>query len=54
MLTDPKSSLVKGVARLSKKDARSQTGLFLLEGLQGLKEAVQRPKLIHEVYATPE
>jgi len=54
MLTDPKSSLVKGVARLSKKDARSQTGLFLLEGLQGLKEAVQRPKLIVEVYATPE
>jgi len=54
MLTDPKSSVVKGVARLSKKDARSQTGLFLLEGPQGLKEAVQNPKLIVEVYATPE
>jgi len=54
MLTDPKSSLVKGVARLSKKDARSQTGLFLLEGPQGLKEAVHAPKLIVELYATPE
>ncbi|MEN9715008.1 MAG: hypothetical protein RJA35_475 [Actinomycetota bacterium] len=54
MLTDPKSSLVKGVARLSKKDARSQTGLFLLEGLQGLKEALHTPKLIVELYATPE
>ena len=54
MLTDPKSSVVKGVARLSKKDARSQTGLFLLEGPQGLKEAVQTPKLIVELYATPE
>jgi len=54
MLTDPKSSVVKGVARLSKKDARSQTGLFLLEGPQGLKEAVQTPKLIVELYATLE
>jgi len=54
MLIDPKSSLVKGVARLSKKDARSQTGLFLLEGLQGLKEAADSPKLIVELYATPE
>jgi len=54
MLIDPKSSLVKGVARLSKKDARSQTGLFLLEGLQGLKEALRSPKLIVELYATPE
>jgi len=54
MLIDPKSSLVKGVARLSKKDARSQTGLFLLEGPQGLKEAVRTPKVIVELYATPD
>jgi TrmH family RNA methyltransferase len=54
MLTDPKSSVVKGVARLSKKDARSQTGLFLLEGPQGFKEAIETPKLIVEIYATPE
>ncbi|MEY2955212.1 MAG: hypothetical protein RL530_813 [Actinomycetota bacterium] len=54
MLIDPKSSLVKGVARLSKKDARSQTGLFLLEGPQGLKEAADTPKSIVELYATQE
>ncbi|MEN9660622.1 MAG: hypothetical protein RLZZ443_551, partial [Actinomycetota bacterium] len=54
MLIDPKSALVKGVAKLSKKDARSLTGLFLLEGPQGLKEALNVPKQIVELYATPE
>ena len=52
MLIDPKAAKVRGVAKLNKKDARSETGLFLLEGLQGLKEALDRPKLIHEIYAT--
>lgn len=54
MLTDPKSNLVRGVAKLNKKDARSETGLFLLEGPQGLKEALDRPKLIVDLYATEE
>lgn len=54
MLTDPKANKVRGVAKLTKKDARSTTGLFLLEGPQGLKEALDRPKLIVELYATPE
>ena len=52
MLTDPKANQVRGVAKLAKKDARSVTGLFLLEGPQGLKEALDRPKLIEELYAT--
>lgn len=52
MLTDPKASKVRGVAKLTKKDARSSTGLFLLEGPQGLKEALGRPKLIVELFAT--
>ena len=52
MLIDPKANRVRGVAKLNKKDARSETGLFLLEGLQGLKEALDRPKLIQEIYAT--
>jgi TrmH family RNA methyltransferase len=52
MIDDPKANRVRGVAKLNKKDARSETGLFLLEGLQGLKEALDRPKLIHEIYAT--
>ena len=52
MLIDPKAAKVRGVAKLTKKDARSSTGLFLLEGPQGLKEALDRPKLIVELYAT--
>ena len=54
MLNDPKANRVRGVAKLNKKDARSETGLFLLEGLQGLKEALDRPKLIREIFATGE
>ena len=54
MLDDPKANKVRGVAKLTKKDARSTTGLFLLEGPQGLKEALDRPKLIVELYATEE
>ena len=52
MLIDPKANKVRGVAKLTKKDARSSTGLFLLEGPQGLKEALNRPKLIVELFAT--
>lgn len=52
MLNDPKAAKVRGVAKLVKKDARQETGLFLLEGPQGLKEALDRPKLILEVFAT--
>ena len=54
MITDPKANLVRGVAKLNKKDARSETGLFLLEGPQGLSEALDRPKLIVDLYATEE
>ena len=54
MLNDPKSAKVRGVAKLVKKDARQETGLFLLEGPQGLKEALDRPKIILEVFATEE
>ena len=54
MLGDPKAKLVRRVAGLSKKDARSETGLFLLEGVQGLKEALKLPELILELYATEE
>ena len=53
MLTDPKSNRVRGVVKLQKKDARSSTGLFLLEGPQGLKEALDHPQLVQEVFATP-
>lgn len=52
MLDDPKSARVKGVARLQQKDARLETGLFLLEGPQGLKELASNPHLALEVFAT--
>jgi len=54
VLTDPKASKVRGVAKLVKKDARAETGLFLLEGPQGFSEALDRPKLILEAFATEE
>lgn len=54
MLIDPKAAKVRGVAKLTKKDARSETGLFLLEGPQGLKEVLDRPKLVQELFATEE
>ncbi|MFM7014655.1 MAG: TrmH family RNA methyltransferase [Actinomycetota bacterium] len=52
MSQDPTASEIKGVAKLLKRETRSETGLFLLEGPQGLKEALDRPKLIQRVYAT--
>ena len=52
MLESPKSERVKGVARLQQKDARFETGLFLLEGPQGLKELSKQPQLAQEVFAT--
>lgn len=50
MLNDPKATEVRGVAKLAKKDARSETGLFLLEGVQGLREI--EPSLVKALYAT--
>lgn len=52
MIQDPTQAEIKGVAKLTKKEARSETGLFLLEGPQGLKEALERPKLIEKLFAT--
>jgi len=53
-MVDPVNKQVRRVAQLAKKDARSETGLFLLEGVQGLKEAIERPELIVELYVTEE
>ena len=52
MIQDPSQAEIKGVAKLTKKETRSETGLFLLEGPQGLKEALERPKLIEKLFAT--
>jgi TrmH family RNA methyltransferase len=54
MIDNPRSPRVRGVAKLAKRDARNQTGLFLLEGPQAIAEALRfRPELLIELYATP-
>jgi TrmH family RNA methyltransferase len=45
---------VRAVAKLTKRAARQETGLFLLEGPQSAREAlVYRPDSIVELFATP-
>lgn len=42
------------MAQLAKRDARSETGLFLLEGPQAVSEALAyRPELLVELFITP-
>jgi len=54
MIDNPRSPRVRGVAKLAKRDARQQTGLFLLEGPQAVAEALRfRPELLVELYGTP-
>jgi TrmH family RNA methyltransferase len=54
VLDNPRSPRVRSVAKLAKRPARQETGLFLLEGPQAVSEALQfRPDLILELYATP-
>ncbi|MBM7472584.1 TrmH family RNA methyltransferase [Subtercola frigoramans] len=54
MLDNPRSPRVRAVAKLAKKGARSETGLFLLEGPQAVAEALLfSPQLVVELYATP-
>lgn len=54
MLDNPRSPRVRGVAKLAKREARLDTGLFLLEGPQAVAEALTfRPQLVVELYATP-
>lgn len=54
MIDNPRSPRIRAVAKLSKREARSETGLFLVEGPQAVAEALAyRPELIVELYATP-
>jgi TrmH family RNA methyltransferase len=53
VIDNPRSPRVRAVAKLAKRDARSKTGLFLLEGPQAVEEALRfRPELLVETYAT--
>ncbi|WIE75241.1 RNA methyltransferase [Curtobacterium sp. MCSS17_007] len=54
LLENPKSGRVRAVAALAKKDVRADTGLFLLEGPQAVREAIEYgPELLRELYVTP-
>ncbi|MER7798148.1 RNA methyltransferase [Microbacterium sp. NPDC096154] len=54
MLENPRSPRVRAVAKLAKRNARKETGLFLLEGPQAVREALTyRPETIVELFATP-
>ncbi|MDP3207787.1 MAG: RNA methyltransferase [Rhodoglobus sp.] len=54
MIDNPRSPRVRAVAKLAKREARSETGLFLLEGPQAVAEALAyRPDLIVDLFATP-
>lgn len=54
MLENPRSPRVRAVAKLTKRSARADTGHFLLEGPQAVREALAyRPDSLLEVYATP-
>jgi RNA methyltransferase, TrmH family len=54
MLDNPRSPRVRAVAKLAKRGARSETGLFLVEGPQAVGEALTYiPQLLEELFATP-
>ncbi len=53
MIDNPRSPRVRAVAKLAKREARSQTGFFLLEGPQAVAEALRyRPELLVDVFTT--
>ncbi|MGC5169520.1 TrmH family RNA methyltransferase [Micromonospora sp. DT81.3] len=54
MLENPRSPRVRAVAKLTKRSARHETGLYLLEGPQAVREALSYvPESVVELFATP-
>jgi TrmH family RNA methyltransferase len=54
VLENPRSPRVRAVAKLTKRAARVESGLFLLEGPQAVSEALQwRPDAVVELFGTP-
>lgn len=54
MLENPRSPRVRAVAKLAKRNARQETGLYLLEGPQAVGEALAHSAdAVVELYATP-
>ncbi|MDT0158599.1 RNA methyltransferase [Microbacterium sp. ARD32] len=54
MLENPRSPRVRAVAKLTKRSARAEAAMFLLEGPQSVREALNYlSEAIVELYATP-
>lgn len=54
MLENPRSPKVRRIAALQKKSERRDSGLFLIEGPQSLREALSfAPERVREIFATP-
>lgn len=54
-LTNPRAERVRKVAALARRAVRVREGLFLVEGPQGVREAVRhRPDLVRDVYVADE
>lgn len=54
MIDNPRSPRVRSVAKLAKRNAREETGLFLVEGPQAVAEALAfRDNIVVDVYLTP-
>lgn len=53
MIDNPRSPRVRSVAKLAKRNARDETGLFLVEGPQAVGEVLAtRPLSVVEIFAT--
>jgi TrmH family RNA methyltransferase len=53
MIDNPRSPRVRSVAKLAKRNAREETGLFLVEGPQAVGEVLAaRPLSVVEIFAT--
>src|SRR5690606_33871909 len=50
----PRSPRARAVAKLAKRSARQESGRYLLEGPQAVREALRyAPETVEELYATP-
>ncbi len=54
MIDNPRSPRVRAVAKLAKRSARAETGLFLVEGPQAVDEALAfHPESLIDLFITP-
>ncbi|WP_221585638.1 RNA methyltransferase [Microbacterium sp. G2-8] len=54
MLENPRAARVRTIRKLGQRSSRRETGRFLLEGPQAVREALTyRPDLVEQLYATP-